>query len=92
MRSPPPRTSLPGIRLEGGLGALFAVALILGLVNALVRPVLRGLSCGLIVLTLGLFLLVINAAMLLLCGAGSPGSSGSASTWTASGRRWSARW
>lgn len=57
---------LPGIRLEGGLGALFAVALLLGLVNALVRPVLRWLSCGLIVLTLGLFLLVINAASLLL--------------------------
>jgi putative membrane protein len=57
---------LPGIRLEGGVTALLAVALILGLVNALVRPVLRWLSCGVIVLTLGLFLLVINAAMLLL--------------------------
>jgi putative membrane protein len=55
-----------GIRLEGGAGAFFGVALILGLVNALVRPILRGLSCGLIFLTLGLFLLVINAAMLLL--------------------------
>jgi len=57
---------LPGIRVEGGVGSLLAVALILGLVNALVRPLLRWLSCGLIVLTLGLFLLVINAAMLLL--------------------------
>jgi putative membrane protein len=57
---------LDGIRLEGGAGAFFGVALILGLVNALVRPVLRALSCGIIVLTLGLFLLVINAAMLLL--------------------------
>jgi putative membrane protein len=57
---------LPGIRLEGGLGALLAVALILGLVNALVRPLLKVLACGLIVFTLGLFLLVINAAMLLL--------------------------
>lgn len=55
-----------GIRLEGGTEAFFGVALILGLVNALVRPVLSFLSCGLIFLTLGLFLLVINAAMLLL--------------------------
>lgn len=57
---------VPGIRLEGGAGALLGVALLLGLVNALVRPVLRWLACGLIVLTLGLFLLVINAVLLLL--------------------------
>lgn len=57
---------LPGLRLEGGVGSLLAVALLLGLVNALVRPLLRWLSCGLIVLTLGLFLLVINAVLLLL--------------------------
>jgi len=57
---------LPGIRLEGGITDLLKVALILGLVNALVRPVLKMMSCGVIVLTLGLFLLVINAAMLLL--------------------------
>lgn len=56
---------LPGIRLEGGIDQLLVVALILGLVNALVRPVLKWLSCGIIVLTLGLFLLVINAALLL---------------------------
>lgn len=57
---------LPGIRLEGGFPDLLVVALVLGLVNALVRPVLRWLACGLIVVTLGLFLLVINAALLLL--------------------------
>jgi putative membrane protein len=55
-----------GIDIEGGFGPLFAVALILGGVNALVRPLLRFLACGLIFLTLGLFLLIINAAMLLL--------------------------
>ena len=55
-----------GIHLEGGVGSFFAVALILGLVNAVVRPVLRALACGLIFLTLGLFLLIINAGMLLL--------------------------
>lgn len=57
---------VPGIRLERDAGALLGVALILGLVNAVVRPMLRWMSCGLIVVTLGLFLLVINAAMLLL--------------------------
>lgn len=57
---------LPGIRVTGGIGTLFGVALILGLVNALVRPVVKWLACGVIVLTLGLFLFVINAAMLLL--------------------------
>jgi putative membrane protein len=57
---------IEGIRLEGGAASFFGVALILGLVNALVRPVLKALACGLIFLTLGLFLLVINAGMLLL--------------------------
>jgi putative membrane protein len=55
-----------GIRLDAGPAAYLGIALLLGLVNAIVRPVLRRLSCGLVVLTLGLFLLVINAAMLLL--------------------------
>jgi putative membrane protein len=55
-----------GIRLDAPPAAYLAVSLILGLANALVRPILRRLACGLIVLTLGLFLLVINAAMLLL--------------------------
>jgi putative membrane protein len=59
---------LPGIRIEGTNAwiAIAAMAAILGLVNALVRPVLRFFSCGLIALTLGLFLLVINAATLAL--------------------------
>ncbi|MBA4156364.1 MAG: phage holin family protein [Gemmatimonadetes bacterium] len=57
---------VPGITVEGGVVALPAVALILGLVNALVRPLLRRLACGVIFLTLGLFLFIINALMLLL--------------------------
>lgn len=57
---------LPGIRLEGGIQQLLVVALILGLINALVRPVLKWMACGIIVLTLGLFLLVINALLLIL--------------------------
>lgn len=57
---------VPGIRLDGGVVDLLGVALVLGLVNALIRPLLRALSCGVIVLTLGLFIFVINAVLLLL--------------------------
>ncbi|CAN5332784.1 phage holin family protein [soil metagenome] len=57
---------LDGVQVQGGVASLLAFAAILGLVNALVRPLVKWLSCGLIALTLGLFLLVINAAMLLL--------------------------
>ena len=56
---------VPGIR-AGGVGSLLAVAVVFGVVNALVRPVLKLLSCPIILLTLGLFTLVINALMLLL--------------------------
>jgi putative membrane protein len=42
------------------------VAILLGLVNAFVRPLLKLLSCPLIIVTLGLFLLVINAVSLWL--------------------------
>ena len=47
-------------------GTLLIVALIFGIINAIVKPIVKALGCALIVLTLGLFLLVINAAMLLL--------------------------
>jgi putative membrane protein len=59
---------VPGISVTGNhrVWTLLAVALVLGLVNAFIRPVARGLSCGLIVLTLGLFSLVINGLMLWL--------------------------
>lgn len=57
---------VPGIRAEGGLMTYFAMALILGLVNAIIAPVIKLLTCPLILLTLGLFTLVINGAMLLL--------------------------
>ena len=55
-----------GIRMEGDVEEYLGVALILGLINALVRPLLTWISCGVIFLTLGLFLLVINAGMLML--------------------------
>jgi putative membrane protein len=53
---------VPGIHANPSDYATIAViAIILGLLNALVRPVLGLLSCPLIVLTLGLFILVLNA-------------------------------
>ena len=54
---------VPGIHVSGLVSLLFA-ALVFGLVNAVVRPVLVLLSLPLTLLTLGLFLLVVNAAML----------------------------
>ena len=45
---------------------VIVIALVLGLINAFIRPVLYALSCGLIVLTLGLFTVVINGLMLWL--------------------------
>lgn len=58
---------VPGIRVTGNAWAAFAgMALILGLVNAVVRPIVKVLTCPLIVLTLGLFVFVLNALMLLL--------------------------
>ena len=55
---------VPGISVDGERGWLVVVfmALILGLVNAFVRPLLTLLSCGCIVLTMGLFLVVVNGA------------------------------
>ncbi len=47
---------------------LLVVALIMGLVSATVEPVVKVLSLPVIILTLGLFLLVINALMLMLTG------------------------
>ncbi|MBL7183337.1 MAG: phage holin family protein [Anaerolineae bacterium] len=57
---------VPGIQTDGGWQVLLLMALIFGLVNALIRPILKFLTCPLIMLTLGLFTLVINALMLQL--------------------------
>ena len=61
---------VPGIRVDGGGWVVYAVmAVILGLVNAIVRPFLKLLTCPLILLTLGLFVLVINGITLWLASA-----------------------
>lgn len=54
---------LPGLTLEDNWTGLLILALIFGLVNALLRPLVKLLTCPLIILTLGLFTLVINALM-----------------------------
>ncbi len=55
---------IAGIRYDG-MGSLLGAALLLGILNAFVRPVLLILSAPLILLSLGLFILVVNALMLL---------------------------
>jgi len=58
---------VPGIRVEGnGLTVVLVTAVILGVVNTFIRPVLAFLSCGFIILTMGLFMLVLNALSLWL--------------------------
>ena len=57
---------LPGLDFQGTIVQLLMVAAVFGIVNSLVRPLLTVLTCPLIVVTLGLFTLVINALMLLL--------------------------
>ena len=57
---------LPGMALRGGFWGVLLVAAIFGVVNALVRPIILFFSIPLLILTLGLFTLVVNALMLLL--------------------------
>jgi len=59
---------VPGIHLQSGLVSVIWLALIFGLVNAFLRPLLQLLTCPLIVLTLGLFTLLINAFLFWLTG------------------------
>jgi len=54
---------VPGIEIRG-LWTLLGAALLLGIVNAVVRPLIIILTLPITVLTLGVFLLIINAAML----------------------------
>lgn len=60
---------VPGVTHTGPWTSLLLVALVFGVLNAVVRPILKLLTCPLIVLTLGLFTFVINALMLWLTSA-----------------------
>ena len=58
---------VPGIHVDGNAWLAFGgMALVLGVINLTVKPLLKLLSCSVILLTLGLFLLVINAFALWL--------------------------
>jgi putative membrane protein len=63
---------ISGVRVEG-FGSAMLTAAILGILNALVRPILIILTLPLTILTLGLFILVINALLFELAGAIVPG-------------------
>lgn len=54
---------VPGVEIHGA-GTLFVAALLLGVVNAVVRPLIVLLTLPITVVTLGLFLWVVNAMML----------------------------
>ncbi len=56
---------LPGVELDGAVSAVL-LALVLSLLNAVVRPILVALTIPVTILSLGLFLLVINAFIILL--------------------------
>ena len=57
---------VPGVTYEGGALPLLGVALLFGVVNAFIRPAAKILTFPLIILTLGIFALVINGLMLWL--------------------------
>jgi len=57
-----------GIHYGDSLGCLLGASLLLGIINAFVRPVLLLLSLPLILVTLGVFILIINALMLKFVG------------------------
>ncbi len=56
---------LPGVRLEGYFAAM-VVAVVLGVLNSVVKPLLHLFALPITILTLGLFSLVINAAVIML--------------------------
>lgn len=60
---------LPGIAINGGAGTLLLIALVFGIVNAVLKPILLVLTCPMVILSLGLFVLVINGVMLLITSA-----------------------
>jgi len=60
---------IPGLHYQGGPLGLIGIALVFGILNALVRPILLLLTCPLVVLTLGLFLFVLNGILLWLTAA-----------------------
>ncbi|MFO7286653.1 MAG: phage holin family protein [Gammaproteobacteria bacterium] len=65
---------VPGVAFDG-TGTLLLAALLMGVVNALIRPIVIVLTLPLTIVTLGVFLLVVNAAMFALVAWMLPGFS-----------------
>ncbi|WP_054694052.1 phage holin family protein [Geotalea toluenoxydans] len=65
---------LPGVKLSGFLAAIITAG-VLGLINAIIKPLLFLLTLPINILTLGLFTLVINAVLIMLTSAIVPGFS-----------------
>src|SRR5215467_7248073 len=64
--------AISGIQLQGGsgwskAGTLIVVALIFGVVNAVLKPIVKTVGCGLYLLNFGLIGLVVNGLLLWLC-------------------------
>ena len=64
---------IPGISYSDSFGVLLGASLLLGIINAIVRPVLMLLSLPFIIITMGLFIFVVNALLLMLVGSLIPG-------------------
>ncbi len=71
---------LPGVTVEG-LVTVLILAVVLGAINAILRPIFIVLTLPVTVLTLGLFILVINALLVLLAAAIVPGFSVASFWW-----------
>lgn len=63
---------IPGISVEGFASAMI-IAVVLGLINTFIRPVLKIVTLPINIVTLGLFSLVLNALLLMLAGHITPG-------------------
>lgn len=57
---------IPGVAVQGGAGTYLIVAIVLGFLNAFVKPILTVLTIPITIITLGLFLLVLNVLMVYL--------------------------
>ena len=74
---------MPGVQIQGNYWvSLIIIAAVYGLVNAVIRPIVVFFTCPLIILTLGLFTLVINALMLSLTNWLLPGLLTVSGFWT----------
>ncbi len=75
---------LPGLHIESGI-ALFVAALVLGFINAVVRPIMVLITLPITVLTLGLFYLLVNGAAFALAALLVPGFTIDSGGWAVLG-------